>query len=678
MGRKGRAVREAAEGAGSRSPGRINQEQRKLSTEREERRRRRWEEGTAVGGCIAATNASPWRSTGVRSGVISPSQAAFYNDGPSATPGCVTPNLSPHYQDALPHGGFNPNNLYSRVRAPSPDGDPFTGRRGPVEPTRQRGPPVSVVFHLCPWPTRTLPPPNPNRAGPTSTSVSWGTRLGPHKYCPGHPRAPFPPSRHLSRRQSPQITRRSIRRLQPSLPATLARHSSRRHHQSHRRAPPPPVDASAAARSRWNRRHPVRLSRPPPSSPTPAGRVLQNGIRAAFYNDGPSATPGCVTPNLSPHYQDALPHGGFNPNNLYSPAYEQRRPRGGEEEDDEGAGDDDLVEVDADGVRTKKKKKKASGTRGPKWTVLEDLCLCESWATVSHDSIIGANQKIGKYWVRIKAEFDERKLINSDYQKVPMKRSQKAMSTRWAIIQASVNSFHGYHHDLETRGDSGADVAKLFDRAMDLYAKNSEGHKSFVLMHCYGKLKMNEKWRLTRLSLPTGNKAAKAALADAASSEKTQASITKCLADVSSTFISRDKKADQRWAELLKRQEEKLELKKRRDDMSLLRTSIEGMSPRTRAAHNFFKGQILDDIEAKMAAATRGPGSGIGGSGSAKSGASSATPASACVGDGADAPCTATGGSRRGHRARRACVDSGYDAVSQPLLLICMHHRSVI
>jgi hypothetical protein len=37
--------------------------------------------------------------------------------------------------------------------------------------------------------------------------------------------------------------------------------------------------------------------------------------------------------------------------------------------------------------------------------------------------------------------------------------------------------------------------------------------------------------------------------------------------------------------------------------MSLLRTSTEGMSPRTRAAHNFFKGQILDDIEAKMAAA---------------------------------------------------------------------------
>jgi hypothetical protein len=185
---------------------------------------------------------------------------------------------------------------------------------------------------------------------------------------------------------------------------------------------------------------------------------------------------------------------------------------------------------------------------------------------------------------------------------------------------------------------------------MDLYAKNSEGHKSFVLMHCYGKLKMNEKWRLTRLSLskgkdaidldaplatstgrPTGNKAAKAALADAASSEKTQASITKCLADVSSTFISRDKKADQRWAELLKRQEEKLELKKRRDDMSLLRTSTEGMSPRTRAAHNFFKGQILDDIEAKMAAAD-----------AAALAAASASAAAAAQQEQADASSTAT------------------------------------
>ncbi|KAK1646259.1 hypothetical protein QYE76_064064 [Lolium multiflorum] len=175
-----------------------------------------------------------------------------------------------------------------------------------------------------------------------------------------------------------------------------------------------------------------------------------------------------------------------------------RRDKEDEEEEDEEVPRAHLVEVDADGVRTKKKKN--AGTRGPKWA-LEDLCLCESWATVSHDSMIGANQKYGKYWARIKAEFDERKVINIDYNKVTMKRSQKAMSTRWAIIHASVKSFHGYHNDIVTRADSCTDVAQLFDRAMDLYRKNSEGHKSFALMHCYSKLKLNEKWRLTLVAV---------------------------------------------------------------------------------------------------------------------------------------------------------------------------------
>jgi hypothetical protein len=61
-----------------------------------------------------------------------------------------------------------------------------------------------------------------------------------------------------------------------------------------------------------------------------------------------------------------------------------------------------------------------------------------------------------------------------------------------------------------------------------------------VLLHCYSKLKKSEKWWLTRIFLskgkdaidldaslatsawhPIGNKAAKAALADAAATEKT-------------------------------------------------------------------------------------------------------------------------------------------------------------
>jgi hypothetical protein len=61
---------------------------------------------------------------------------------------------------------------------------------------------------------------------------------------------------------------------------------------------------------------------------------------------------------------------------------------------------------------------------------------------------------------------------------------------------------------------------------------------------------------------PIGNKDAKAALADTTTTEKTHSSITKCLAEVSSTLLIRDKKDDERWATLLKRKEEKMELKK--------------------------------------------------------------------------------------------------------------------
>jgi hypothetical protein len=46
-----------------------------------------------------------------------------------------------------------------------------------------------------------------------------------------------------------------------------------------------------------------------------------------------------------------------------------------------------------------------------------------------------------------------------------------------------------------------------------------------------------------------------------------------------------------------------MELKKQKEDMSLLTASTAEMSPRTRAAHNLYKGMILNDIESKMLAA---------------------------------------------------------------------------
>jgi hypothetical protein len=89
-------------------------------------------------------------------------------------------------------------------------------------------------------------------------------------------------------------------------------------------------------------------------------------------------------------------------------------------------------------------------------------------------------------------------------------------------------------------------------------------------------------------------------LLDATATEK---SFNKCLAEVSSTMPIRDKKADERWAMLLKRQEEKMDLKKCKEDFSMLTASTVGMDPRTLAAHSYYKVMILDEIDAKIAAA---------------------------------------------------------------------------
>jgi hypothetical protein len=110
-----------------------------------------------------------------------------------------------------------------------------------------------------------------------------------------------------------------------------------------------------------------------------------------------------------------------------------------------------------------------------------------------------------------------------------------------------------------------------------------------------------------------GNKAAKAVALGAASIDKIQSSINKCLTNVSSNLLIRDKKADERWATLLQKQEEKMmnekervAVKKRKDDFKLLNASAAGMDTWVLVAHNFYKDMILDENATKMAASSAG------------------------------------------------------------------------
>jgi hypothetical protein len=61
--------------------------------------------------------------------------------------------------------------------------------------------------------------------------------------------------------------------------------------------------------------------------------------------------------------------------------------------------------------------------------------------TVSIESVIGANQKYEKYSARMKAEFNERTFFDKDYRTMPMERSHKAVSTRWAMHHPGAGEF---------------------------------------------------------------------------------------------------------------------------------------------------------------------------------------------------------------------------------------------
>jgi hypothetical protein len=143
------------------------------------------------------------------------------------------------------------------------------------------------------------------------------------------------------------------------------------------------------------------------------------------------------------------------------PGYEEHEVEE-EEAGEDGCGEDDEEEGDAeeddeeegDGEEEEGAAPR-TGKRGPKWKVLEDKCLIDAWKTVSIDPITGANQASGAYWARIKKEFDERKYLDKEYKTMVMKRSQKAMSTRWGNIQKDVNVFHGIHGKIEARPASG-------------------------------------------------------------------------------------------------------------------------------------------------------------------------------------------------------------------------------
>jgi hypothetical protein len=77
----------------------------------------------------------------------------------------------------------------------------------------------------------------------------------------------------------------------------------------------------------------------------------------------------------------------------------------GEFEGNRECSNTELVDVDTSASVKNKKK----GSRGPRWSIAEDLCLCDSWMAISLDPFNGAQQPWQTYWSRIYDQFNKRK-----------------------------------------------------------------------------------------------------------------------------------------------------------------------------------------------------------------------------------------------------------------------------
>jgi len=133
-------------------------------------------------------------------------------------------------------------------------------------------------------------------------------------------------------------------------------------------------------------------------------------------------------------------------------------------EDTDFAQRDDEVDVEEEtqasedlGGKGKKKRKSGEPSVGRyKWAPKEYECLAEAWKMVSMDPITSSNQSGDTYWIRIKAAFDERKMVDPKFNTTYMDRGAKAMANHWAAIQTACNKWHGVQEEVNARPESGA------------------------------------------------------------------------------------------------------------------------------------------------------------------------------------------------------------------------------
>ncbi|XBH56632.1 hypothetical protein VPH35_078415 [Triticum aestivum] len=253
----------------------------------------------------------------------------------------------------------------------------------------------------------------------------------------------------------------------------------------------------------------------------------------------------------------------------------------GEEEPEEQEEEEEEEEPATVPARRRKKKKGAARTGEPriKWASKEQECLAEAWKVICLDPTTDTNQSIETYWEHIKAEFDERKLVDPYFKGVYMQRGAKAMANHWGLIQAACNKWHGVVEEVAAHSESGANVEYQLVRMFAMY-RQGNSDQEFKYLHVYKRIDKCEKWAEVRRTLdkaketykldaptpgasegrPDGNKGAKKGKHTDSAIARVQESIEHCLADAQARAVLHEEKTEAQWSALMTSNAVKLDL----------------------------------------------------------------------------------------------------------------------
>ena len=98
-----------------------------------------------------------------------------------------------------------------------------------------------------------------------------------------------------------------------------------------------------------------------------------------------------------------------------------------------------------------------TSSRGPTYTVQEDMHLCHIYLDISQNPIIGISQKKDQFWARIEADYH-----SNGIHKV---RPRRSLESRTATILKAVSKLRGCVNQIENKNLSGAseqDIVSIY------------------------------------------------------------------------------------------------------------------------------------------------------------------------------------------------------------------------